>query len=377
VIFNVVVKVASRCNLNCSYCYLYNHEDASALRQPKQISDRVFSVLLDRMRTHADRHDRPMSITLHGGEPTLIGTDRMRHLVGLARKCLGSRLSGVSIQTNATLIDAQWAGLFAELEMTVGVSMDGPAEIHDRVRVTHGGNGSHAAVVEGIEALRAAGIPIRILCVVDPGGDGLLAYRHFRSLGVRHLDFLLPDVSHDNRVARYGSAAHPVADYLLPVLDAWLEENDPGVFIPLFWDLLARGMGAGTLHTDCFGNPPMTYAVVNTDGSIEPLDALKVCDDGITSTEFNVLTHEFDDIYQRPSLFADALAGDIALPADCRGCRHMAVCGGGYLPHRYRRDTGFDNPSVWCVDIQLLLDRMGKLLATTAPLQAVAATGCP
>lgn len=372
-IANVVTKVAARCNLNCDYCYLYNHEDRSTLGQPRWMGDQVFEALLRRMASHSDAHGHRMTMTLHGGEPTLIGPDRLKALVMQARMRLGERLGGVSIQTNATLVDARMARLLKQLELSVGVSMDGPAAIHDRHRLTHAGAGSHASTVRGVRTLRDAGVPVRILCVVDPGGDGRAAYRYFRELGADWIDFLLPDVSHDNRQRMYGDAPHPVADFLIPALEEWLREGDPSVFVPIFWDLFARLMGSRRLHSDYFGNPPMTYVIVNTDGSIEPLDALKVCDGGITQTRFNVLRDEFDDLVTEPSMLADALTGSIGPCATCRVCRYGAVCAGGYLPHRYRHDNGFDNPSVWCADIQLLLDRIANTIEADSIAQGEAA----
>ena len=369
---SVVLKVASRCNLNCGYCYLYNHQDKSIFQQPKIIREDVFATLLERMVNHCDRHGHRMGITFHGGEPTLLGMERFEELILRARARLGDRLNGLSVQTNATLIDDDWASMLFRNDLSVGVSLDGPAEIHDRMRVTHSGGGSHLEAVRGIEALRRAGVSVRVLCVVNPNTDGSASYRYFRSLGLTWIDFLLPDISHDSKTAFYGPGPHPVADYLLPILDAWQSEDDPNVMIPVFWDLFSRLMGSERSSTDCFGNPAMTYVIVNTDGSIEPLDALKVCDEGMTRTEFNVLRNSFDELTSRPSLLADALRGRFAPCAECKSCRYGTVCAGGYLPHRYRRENGFDNPSVWCDDIKLVLDRMVEIIARSGINEASA-----
>lgn len=359
---SIVLKVASRCNLNCSYCYLYNHQDQTTLKQPKRIDDQIFNAVLERIATHTDLHGHTMNITFHGGEPTLVGVDRLEALICRARDFLGDRLGNLSIQTNATRINPAWAKMLSRQRVAVGVSLDGPPAIHDIVRVTHAGSGSYLNTLRGIHYLNEANVPVSILCVVNPGTDGLAIYQHFRSLGLRWIDFLLPDVSHDSKVAFYGDAPHPVADYLRPILDCWMAENDETVRIPLFWDLLSRLMGSQKTTTDCFGNPPVTYVVINTDGSIEPLDALKVCDNELTRTKFNALSNGFDDLTSSPSILSDGLNGHFELSDTCKRCRFVRVCGGGYLPHRYRRSNGFDNPSVWCEDIQLILDHMLELI---------------
>lgn len=359
---SVVLKVASRCNLNCSYCYLYNHQDQTALKQPKYIDGIILDALLDRMAAHSGLHGHQMNITIHGGEPTLVGMDRFEKIIIRIRHVLGDRLNQLSMQTNAILIDHAWAKMIAQQDLSVGVSLDGPPSIHDIVRVTHNGLGSYENTVHGINHLKDAGVPVSILCVVNPDSDGLAAYKHFRALNINWINFLLPDVSHDSKVAFYGKNPHPVADYLLPILDAWMAENDETVHIPLFWDLLSSLMGSTCGSTDCFGNPKMNYVVVNTDGSIEPLDALKVCDNGLTRTKFNVLENSFDDLASSPSILADALNGNFKLCDKCKRCQFERTCGGGYLPHRYQRTNGFDNPSVWCEDILLILDRMLEII---------------
>lgn len=370
---HVILKIASRCNLNCRYCYLYNHTDRTALVQPKTLSEPVFEALLKRMAEHCERHRSTMGLTLHGGEPTLIGLERFEHLVGKARAILGDGLHALVLQTNATLLNDNWAGMLVRHGVDVGISLDGPPRVHDRVRVTHTGRGSHAETLRGIAALRRAGHAPKILCVVDPQEDGAEIYRHFRALGIECFDFLLPDVSHDNRTAFYGEAPHPVYDYLAPALDAWMEENNPRVVIPLFTELLRSLMSGEPVRSECFGNPTLNYVVVNTDGSIEPLDALKVCADRLTDVGANVFEHSFDSLARRGDLLGDVLNGREALGPTCRACPRVDICGGGYLPHRYRRANGFANPSVWCADIRLLLDDLERriLQAGSAPAPGV------
>src|SRR5262249_14953106 len=155
-------------------------------------------------------------------------------------------------------------------------SLDGSAEVHDAVRVDHAGRGSYAATVRGLQLLQEAGLSPNVLCVVNPGSDGLGVYQHLRSLNIQTLDFLLPDVSHDNKERIYGQyGATPVSDYLIPIFDVWFAEDDPDIKIRLFWGMIRAILG-GLGKTDQFGNPRVGYLIVETDGSIEPLDVLRV-----------------------------------------------------------------------------------------------------
>lgn len=358
-ISSVIAKVVGPCNLNCSYCYVYNHADQSHRERPATIGKDTWTALLQRMRDYCDaRPGHSMSLVLHGGEPTLIGLPRFEAMIEEARAALGPALRRCAMQTNGTRIDQAWAEAILRLGVDVGVSLDGPADIHDRARVDHSGRGSHAAVVRGINHLRQVGIEPQILCTAQPGVDGLAVYRHFRDLGVRSMNFLLPDVTHDSRSAHYpGHGPHPVADYMLPIFEAWWSEDDPGVRVSVFWELISALLG-GKPGSDSFGNPALGYLIVESDGEMETMDALRVCRHRIGSTGLNVRAEGFDAMRDASSWVHQVTCVGLPTPTTCRGCRYQRVCGGGALPHRYSEAREFDNPSVWCGDIQILLDRM-------------------
>ena len=116
--------------------------------------------------------------------------------------------------------------------------------------------------------------------------------------------------------------------------------------------------------TDSFGNGPKGYLIVETDGSIETLDALRVCKDGIALSGLNILHNDFDDLASGLPLVHRLINEGLPLCAQCRSCPEVSVCGGGYLPHRFAAANEFDNPSVWCADILKLLAHMRSALET-------------
>lgn len=364
---SIIVKLAGLCNLNCSYCYVYNHADKTYLGRPRFMSDEVFDAALERVRAYCEpRRGRRMQLTFHGGEPTLVGPKRFDELARRAEKALGARLGGLCIQTNATLIDAEWIDVFHSHAVNVGVSIDGPREIHDAARVDHAGRGSYEATVSGLRRLQRGGLSPSVICVVNPNHSGVAVYRHLRSLGVMRMNFLLPDVTHDSRALFYPTRQPtPVADYLIPIFDAWLEEDDPDVEVRIFRGLIRMLMG-GEGETDAFGNLLMAYLVVETDGSIEALDALRVCEDGINRSGLNVLRNGFNDLRLGLPLVYRAVHEGFPLSSTCRACQERDVCGGGYLPQRYSRANGFDNPSVWCADILKLLAHIRRTISQDA-----------
>lgn len=355
-ITSVVLKIAERCNLNCSYCYMYNHEDQTWRERPRLMSDRVYDATLRAIRDYSAGHPGPeMTLIFHGGEPLLVGKNRFDELCRRASEVLTQPPVRFSVQTNGTLVDDEWARIFIRHQVHVGVSIDGPPEIHDASRVNHAGHGSHARAVRGLRRLQEAGLTPAVLCVVEPGADGLAIYDHFRSLGVSTMNFLLPDVSHDHKQRLYGGRGPtPVADYLIPIFDRWFADDDAEIRVRIFWGLLRMLMG-GHGETDAFGNPPMRYLVVESDGSIEPLDALKVCEPGLTQVGLNVLRHGFDDLQLGKPLLHQLVTEGLPLPTACKPCPEKDICGGGYYPNRYSKTNGFDNPSVWCADILKLM----------------------
>ncbi len=356
VLTSVILKAASPCNLNCSYCYVYNHEDQSWRNRPKTIGDDVFDGTMRAIKNYCERRvNHSMFVTLHGGEPLLIGAGRFEELATRCEKILGPCLAGLSVQTNGTLIDEDWVAAFHRHRTSIGLSLDGPPEVHDAVRVDHAGRGSYYDAMAGLEKLRQGGIPTGILCVISPGQDGLEIYRHFRRSGIKRMNFLLPDVSHDTKPRWYGhTGPTPVADYLIPIFDEWVQEDDQSVFVRIFWGLLRQILG-GFGETDVFGNPRLSYVVVETDGAIEALDALRVCRTGLGKSGLNVLHHDFDDLSVGDPFLYGAIHSGVPLCSQCQACPERELCGGGYLPHRYSLAKGFDNPSVWCADILKLV----------------------
>jgi uncharacterized protein len=362
-----VLKAASRCNLNCSYCYVYNKGDASWRGRPAFMSDAVLDDVILRVRRYAERSGQPLvRFTFHGGEPLLAGPERLRGWCRRLRRELADVAHvAFSLQTNGTLIDARWADLFAELDVDVGVSIDGPRAIHDAARVDHRGRPSYDLVVRGIDALRAAGRPVNLLSVVPLGAEPLAIHEHALGLGPNSVSYLLPDFTHDTiGPVREQHGPHPCADFLIPIFDAWHDTGDPTMRISLLWSVSRTVLG-GDSRLDLIGNRPFHFVFVEADGDIEGLDVLRVCTDGAQQTGLNVARDDFWQVAERSPLHRAAMRDGVPLPSGCRGCREEHTCAGGYLPHRHSAARGFDNPSVWCTDLLMLFDHVRARLGVS------------
>jgi len=371
-----LLKVTEFCNLNCPYCYMFNLRDSSYKSKPKVMPMEIVEVAARKAVALAKEQDVPkLTISLHGGEPLLAGREWFRSAVNIFKRAGGDSVKIVfTTQTNGVLLDDQWLDFFEAERITLGISMDGPREVHDKYRINFAGRGSYDDVVRGVKlALQHPNIFGGVLCVIDPLTNGLEVYHHFRELGVKAIDFLWP-LDHNWDAPPPGLAvpgATPYADYLIPIFDEWWPQRDRSVRIRYFYQLMKNIFGArGGL--DSLGGNPVTITSIDSDGSIEPVDSLKACGDGITQMGINIMTDPLQAIYDQP-LFQAAIAGQDGLCGKCKVCPLHDVCGGGYLPHRFSQLTGFDNPSVYCRDIWKLtthiLDSVCDLAAVRSFLQ--------
>jgi uncharacterized protein len=302
----------------------------------------------------------------------LAGRDFFRRFVVTAKEILGAEIQPhFMMQTNGTLIDGEWLDVLCELEIGFGISLDGPPIIHDENRVNHAGRGSYGAVRAAIDLVladpRCATLFGSVLTVVNLSSDPLELYRHFKSIGLRGADFLLPDCTYERPppgLSLEGDYA-PYADWLITIFDEWFDTGDADFRIRLFEDIIALVFGCAA-STDNIGGRENDVLVIETDGGIEPVDVLKGCGQEFTKLGMSVLVNEIDDAYESP-LIRTYQIGAAALCDTCSTCAIRDVCGGGYLPHRYSSRTGFANPSVYCRDLAKLITHVQACVLKTLP----------
>ncbi|MFD9010410.1 radical SAM/SPASM protein FxsBH, inactivated beta-hydroxylase extension form [Streptomyces sp. Sge12] len=367
----IVLKVHSRCDLACDHCYVYEHADQSWRARPKVISPEVISHTASRLAEHARDHALPsVTVILHGGEPLLAGTSRLR----LVCEEFGRALSGIAaldlrIHTNGLQLSRRYLDLFDEFDVRVGISLDGDRAANDRHRRFADGRTSHPLVLAAVALLRSE--PYRhlyqgLLCTVDVANDPVAVLDALVELEPPRVDFLLPHGTWETPPARPDGAPDAYARWLLRVFDHWDRLGRP-VPVRLFESLLSTLRGGPSL-TESLGLAPTDLVVVETDGTLEQVDSLKSAFDGAAATGFNVFDHAFDQVAAHPGVRARQL-GLAGVSDSCRRCPVVRSCGGGLYTHRYRERNGFDNPSVYCTDLRELVDGVeGRTaLRETAP----------
>jgi uncharacterized protein len=360
-----VVKVHSRCDLACDYCYMYEMADQSWRDRPRRMSTEIAYHTATRIGEHARAHRIPsVTLVMHGGEPLLAGRELIAELVYATRAAVGPAVPvNTKIQTNGVGLDDSYLQLFRELDVQVGVSLDGAPEAHDRHRRFRSGRGSYQAVAAGLDRLRQANFRhlfSGLLCTIDLCNDPIATYKALSEFDPPRIDFLLP---HGTWAApppgrMPGAPDTPYADWLIAIFDHWYPS--PVTPVRVFEEIMHLLLG-GDSQTEMLGLSPAKTVVIETDGAIEVADNLKVAYHGAAATQLHVARNRLDEALILPSVAARQL-GLRALSRPCRSCRIHQICGGGLYAHRYRHGTGFFNPSVYCPDLLRLIDHIRQAM---------------
>jgi uncharacterized protein len=362
----VLVKTASRCNLDCAYCYVYHLNDDGWKLQQKRLSPAVIDAVIDQLASLSHNQPSPFSVVLHGGEPLLLGKELMRRLIGglargLAKGC------GIHVQTNGVLLDDGFIELFAEHDVGISISFDGPVITHDKWRRDHRGEGSHSRVVQAIERLRCHPKGNRlftgILAVIDPTSSPTEVYQSLKETGAPGFDLLYRDGNRSK--LPYGKSSLLGTEFgawMCQLLEIYVRDANPPRIRVL--DDMMRIILGGQGRKEGVGLNDYGILVIETDGSIAKNDTLKVAHRA--ADRFEQTLSVLDGNLAGFLLSDEAEAYNLAqkpTSAICKTCANLEVCGGGMTAHRWSDDKGFDNPSVFCEDQKLLIASMRRLLA--------------
>jgi uncharacterized protein len=368
-----ILKVHSRCNLSCSYCYVYEMADQGWRGLPKRMSLPVVGKIVEGIAEHAERHAlTSVDVILHGGEPLLAGAKWLANVVGSLRARVPAQVN-VAVQTNGTLLDRPMLSTLKSLGIKIGVSLDGDAEATGRHRRYANGHSSFDAVAEGLDLLRSPEFRDcynGILCTVDVQNDPVSTYEALLKFSPPALDLLLPHANWSS--APPGSG---YADWLVRVFERWYTAPQQETRIRLFSELIQLVLGHPG-EVEGLGLLPSTLIVVDTDGAIKQLDSLSSTYPGAADTGLNILSDRFDDALDHPTTVARQIGAD-ALSPTCRACSVMEICGGGLYPHRFRDGAGFQNPSVYCADqLRLITHVRDRVVADLSLLGSLTAKSC-
>ena len=368
----LVKPVGDRCNLRCRYCFYRPGTGGSGAVMDEH-------VLRAMTRQFLAVGDSPVVFAWQGGEPTLAGIGFYRAAVALQQQLTRPEQAVANaFQTNGVLVDDAWAEFLASNRFLVGLSIDGPADVHDAARRSAGGAPSHHLAARAWDLLRKRQCDVNVLCVVHDANCTRAGeiYRYLTDeLGAGYLQFIpcipppagsagfsLPSpLGVDEQGDRLPVGAY--GRFLTDLFECWVAERSRSISVKLFDDLVL--FLAGKPMRDCmFRATCDSHLVVERDGSVYPCDFFvseqhrlgSIADQPLT--EIREGAAEFRDRKQRER------------PQACRDCRYLDICQGS-CPRFWQADSAGVWRQALCEDIRFFLDHCrGKLEEMARAVQA-------
>lgn len=371
--FATLVKpVGSTCNLHCAYCYYLDKADIYGGKLPRMSHE----LLEEYVRQYIQAVDAP-SVTFcwHGGEPLLAGLPFYQKAIELQNKYRGSKEIVNTLQTNGTLVTDEWCTFFRRNNFLVGLSLDGPAEIHDSYRRDRGGRPTFRNVLRAAQMMSTAGVEFNILCTVNArsADHAVEIYRFLRTISpfiqflpvVEHTDgcgrivspetetnirgkgqreaSALPSPSATEKsqatsqgiqLAPYSIGAAEWGTFLCKVYDEWVRNDVGRIFVQLFDITLAQWCGMPS--TLCaFSETCGEGLAVEHNGDVYSCDHFVYPEHrlgNITETPLKQLWHD-------KRQFQFGMSKYDGLPPVCRKCRYLFLCHGECPKHRFDTDA--------------------------------------
>ena len=333
--FHVMTKpIGAICNLDCEYCYYLEKEELYPETKSFRMED---STLENYIRQYIETQSTLSEITFawQGGEPTLMGIDFFRKAVELQDKY---RRSGMtirnSLQTNATIINDEWAIFFKENNFLIGISIDGPPKLHDHYRFDKKGDPSSADVIRGLRLFQKHEVDYNILCVVNNynGDYPVQIYNYFKDLGAQFMQFI-PIVEHfgdGSEVSPRSINPKQYGRFLCAVFDEWVKEDIGKIFIQIFDVSLEAWLGFKP--SLCIFNETCGDAM-----AMEHNGDVYACDHYVTPEYLvgNIGETPIADIINLPFQRKFGEDKKDTLPPYCLDCEVRFVCNGGCPKNRF------------------------------------------
>ncbi|ADQ13578.1 anaerobic sulfatase maturase [Halanaerobium hydrogeniformans] len=363
--FNVMAFPAGAvCNLDCEYCYYLKKTELYPQTNDFQMKEET---LEEYIKQYIKSQPGPViNFGWQGGEPILRGLDFFKKAVELQQKYVsaGWRIEN-SIQTNAVLIDEQWAQFLQENNFLVGVSLDGTAELHDRYRKDKKGKGSHQKVMAGIEKLKEYGVTYNILAVVNDvnAKKPKEVYQFFKENEVDFIQFI-PIVEQDsegNLIYRsVGSKEY--GKFLIGIFNEWIDDLGD-IYVQIFEEALSAWAGYGA-NLCVFTEECGKASVIEHNGDLYSCDHF-------VEPEYKLGNIKEKDILEMMNSSQQQDFGRAKkekLNKKCLGCDYLFFCNGG-CPKNRIVDTDADYKlNYLCEGYKLFFDYIDPFMKRLAQL---------
>jgi len=335
--FQVFAKPAdSICNLDCHYCYYLKKEHLFPKTESFRMPD---DILEEYIVQHIDASPGSViNFCWHGGEPTILGLDYFRKIVALQRKHQPpDRRITNGMQTNGTLLDEDWCRFLAAEGFGVGLSLDGPQEMHDRYRVTKGQDPTYKQSMRGYKLLRQHRIPCNILCVVHAQNVQYPTpvYQFFKEIKAQYVEFLpLVELQPDEEggVSHRSVSALAWGNFLCTIFDEWVGQDIERINVQIFEE--AARTACGQDHALCiFRETCGDVPVIEHNGDFFSCDHFVDTEHRLGNIQETPLV----DLLECPAQRAFGQAKLDTLPRYCQACEVRNMCHGGCPKDRILR----------------------------------------
>jgi uncharacterized protein len=336
--FLVMAKPAGpTCNLNCRYCYYLQKARlfgaGSHLRMTEQ-------VLESYVRSFMESSPGPfVHFVWHGGEPSILGIEFYRMALEMQKRHLPEGWTCINnLQTNGTFLDDAWGAFLAAERFRVGISIDGPARLHDACRADKGGHPTHEQVMRGLRVLQRHGVEADVLCTLNAVTvpHPTEVYRFFLDQGIRWLQFL-PVVARDDTgsVTEWSVTPEAMGTFLCTVFDEWIRHDVGRIAVQIFEDCYRAWMGESaslcTMAETCGRVLAMEHegSVYSCDHFVDPEHRLG-----------NIATDGLSELVDTRRQVAFGRAKRDSLPRYCHECPVLFACNGGCPKDRFLPTPG-------------------------------------
>ena len=362
---NMLIKPASsKCNMRCKYCFY------TAIAMERETADMGImsdSTLESLIKSGIEYADGIVSFAFQGGEPTLAGLDFYKKAVELQNKYLNESNKRLEVhnalQTNGLVINEEWAKFLHDNNFLVGLSMDGPINVHDKNRVDAAGHGTFERIMRTIELFDKYKVEYNILSVVT--GQNAMAvrriYNFYKKHNFKYLQFIpcLEPIEEERGSESYHLSVQEYGDFLINIFDLWYNDFVNGNYISIRHIDNWIGMILGDRPEACNMNGHCSIQfVIEGDGGIYPcdfyvFDQWKLGTIGETSLE---------DIVKSDKAQA-FLKESFPIPEECKKCRYGALCRNGCKRDRIQNSAEEVMKNYYCKAVyRFFSEREDKLM---------------
>jgi len=343
--FSVLVKpVSADCNLACEYCFYTPKSALYPETKRHMMSDEILKEFISQFMSLVGQH---VSFGWQGGEPLLTGLDFFQRVVTYQQQFgKPGQIVGNGFQTNATLIDDDWAKLFKRYNFLIGVSLDGPADIHDFYRLDHGGKPSYDRVMRAIDILKRHGVEYNILTLLNQKNvtQPKRIYDFFMVQGFRFFQFI-PCIEKDQvtgKAASFSITPEQYGEFLCKLFDLWIGDGRPSTYMRTFDSLLMAYAGE-EMPTCVFRKNCGDYVVIEHNGDVY------ACDFFVEPDWFlgNLMETPLKEIINTPK-FKVFREWKSQLTQKCLQCKWFSLCNGGCPKDRTALQDDVARPSYFC-----------------------------